>query len=254
MDRAISILRVFTPDEPLLGIVDISNRLGIDRTVAQRTVATLVNGKLLEQDAATGKYHLGLGLLELSGNMLQGRKMPGIIRPFLRELTDLVKESVYLGILYGGDTVMQVDDVASPHLIQYPGWVGRRLPLHCTASGKVILANMDLECLEERLENIDFRAFTPKTITDPQEFRDVLTEVREQGYATSFEELTEGMNAVATAVSVSKGGSPAAITVVGPKYRFSEKEAIECTDALVAVTGEVSSRLFHSQFKQRDSI
>lgn len=253
VERVISILRVFTPDEPLLGIVEISRRLGVDRTVAQRTIVSLMKGGLLEQDSVSGKYHLGFGLLELSGNMLQGRNLPGAIRPLMRELSDLVGESVYLGILYRGDSVLQIDDVFSPQLIQYPGWVGRRLPLHSTASGKCILANMTSEHLEQILGNIDFAAFTPKTPTDPRAFRQELMAVKEKGYAKSLGELIEGMNAVAAPVPGSEGGTSAAITVVGPRYRFSEEKAIECVDALVAVAGQVSDRLFHGPFNWWDS-
>jgi DNA-binding IclR family transcriptional regulator len=248
VERAVEILQQFTPDAPLLGVSDISRQLGLDRSVVQRTMASLVKGDLLEQDPASGKYRLGLGLLVLSGTMLQGRNLPGAIRPFLRELTDLIGESVYLAILYRGDTVLQIDDVASPHLIQYPGWTGLRLPLYCTASGKILLAHMSPERRDEILDRVELRAFTSKTITDPAELRQELILAREQGYAMVVEEYEEGINSVAAAVSAPEGGTPAALTAVGPKFRFGEEKMKGSTDALLAVAKEISGRLSHSLF------
>jgi DNA-binding IclR family transcriptional regulator len=243
VERAIIILQQFTADVPLLGVADISRQLDLDRSAVQRAVASLVDGGLLEQDSVSGKYRLGLGLLELAGTMLQGRNLPAVIRPFLRELTDLVGESVYFGILYHGDSVLQIDDVASKHLIQYPGWTGRRLPLYCTASGKVLLANMLPERVEKLLNTMELRALAPRTITDHAELLNELATIRECGYATDFQEFQGGVNAIAACVSVPGAGVPAAVTVVGPKYRFSEAQALGCTDALLAVATEVSHRL-----------
>jgi DNA-binding IclR family transcriptional regulator len=243
VDRAVDILRLFTPDVGLLGVSDIGRALELDRSVVQRTIASLVNGGLLEQDAVSSKYRLGLGLIEFAGTMLQSRNIPAIVRPFLRELTDLVGESVYLAVLYRGDSVLQLDDVASAHLIQYPGWTGRRLPLYCTSSGKVLLANMTADRLDELLGSTTLRSLTAKTITDREALRQELSLVRERGYATDFGEFQDGVNAVAAAVPGPSGGAQACIAIVGPAYRFSETAVMESTGALVAVANGMANRL-----------
>ena len=248
--RAIAILHEFTPDAPLLGVADISRQLDLDRSAVQRTVATLVDGGLLEQDPVSGKYRLGLGLLELSGTMLQGRNLPGAIRPFLRELTDLVGESVYLGMLYRGNSVLQIDEVTSAHLIGYTSWIGRRMPLYCTASGRVLMAHMKPERLEVLLDAMELLPRTAKTVTDREELTKELAVVRDQGFSITLEEFMEGVNAASVAVAAPKGGMPLTVAVAGPTYRFSEERVRGCTDALLAVANQISSRLPNTMFNQ----
>jgi DNA-binding IclR family transcriptional regulator len=76
-----------------------------------------------------------------TGTMLQGHKLPAVLHPFLRELADLIGKCARLDILYRSESVLQIDEATSTHLIGYSGWTGRRLPLDCTAFGRVFLAH-----------------------------------------------------------------------------------------------------------------
>lgn len=242
VDRTVEILRLFTPETPLLGISDISRLLDLDRSVVQRTIASLVNGDLLEQHEISSKYCLGFGLLELSGTMLQGRNLLASIRPFLRELVNLVGESAYVGVLYQGNSVLQLDSIDSTHLIQYSGWTGIKLPLYSTASGKIILANMETGQCEQLLSTIELQAFTNKTITDRQKLCDELVQAKEQGYALSLEEFEDGINSIAAILPNKEGATPAALTIIGPKYRLPKEKAISFADTLKAAANQIPSR------------
>ena len=246
--RALSILRAFSPDAPVLGVAELSRMLNMERSAVQRAVASLVEGGLLNQEPVSGKYSLGLGLLELAGTMLQGRYHHGAVRPYLRELADLSGESVYLAVLYNSDSAIQIDDVASPHLVQYPGWIGRQLPLYCTASGKILMANMAPEHLEKILKTTEFKSFTSMTITNPDELRQDLVIAKEQGFAISEGEYTNGLISIASSVPGVEGGVSAAVTIIGPKYRFTKDKALECADALRAIAGKVPARPFLFKF------
>jgi DNA-binding IclR family transcriptional regulator len=240
VDRTVSILRQFAPDVHLLGGTELSRMLGMDRSAIQRSIASLVEADLLERDPVSGKYRLGLGLLELAGTMLKSRSLPDVTRPYLRYVADQVGESAYLGCLYD-NSVLEIVDVPSVQLVQYSGWMGRRLPLHCTSSGKTLLASLPPERLEQLLATLDLPAMTARTITDRDQLRAELARIREQGYATDFGEYEEGSHAVA--VPLLSGGSwaPIEIAVVGPAYRFTEEKARQSTAALAAVARELSN-------------
>ncbi len=243
--RAVAILQEFAPDRPVLGITELSRRLDLEKSTVQRLAASLRDCGLLDQDQVSGKYRLGLGLLELAGTMLKSWGFPELVRLYLRYLTDLVGESTYLGVLDRGG-VVEIEDIPSREMIQHSGWTGRRLPLHCTSSGKVLMATMPPEAFEQALSTLDLKAFTPKTITDLDELREELAQARQQGYATDFEEYAGGTNAVAVALSLSGNARPAAVGVVGPTFRFNERKVLECVDALRAVGREISTRFAQS--------
>jgi DNA-binding IclR family transcriptional regulator len=214
--------------------------LGVDRSAIQRAIASLVEADLLEQDSVSGKYRLGLALLELAGTMLKSRSLPDVTRPYLRYVADQVGESAYLSCLHD-NSVLEIVDVPSVHLVQYSGWMGRRLPLHCTSSGKALLAGLPLDRLEQILATLDLPAMTSRTITDRAQLRTELAKVREQGYATDFGEYEEGSHAVAVPLLSGGGWAPIEIAVVGPAFRFSEEKARQSTAALTAVARELSN-------------
>lgn len=250
VSRAIAILQSFTADVPLLGIADLGRQLDLDRSAVMRAVATLVGKDLLEQDPVSGKYRLGFGLLEMAGTMLQGHNLPTVVHPFLRELADLVGECARLSVLYREDSVLQIEEATSAHLIGYSGWTGSRLPLYCTASGRVLLAYMESERQDRLLSSIKLLPRTSSTITDPDELRQELVAVREQGYSITLGEFLDGIYAVAAPVLGPEGGMPVALTLVGPKFRFTEEKVRACTGTLSAVANEISVRLPHSLFNR----
>jgi DNA-binding IclR family transcriptional regulator len=221
--------------------------LGLHKSTVHRLLASLQKGGLVERDPRNRKYSLGIRLIELAGTMLNSRNVPQVVRPYLHYVADAVEELTYLGYLVRGE-VLNVEQVPGPHLVQSVGWQGRRTPLHCTSAGKIFMAHMPEKELELVLEAGLLR-LTPKTITDPADLRYELERVREQGYATSFEELEEGTNALAVPISSPNDEVIAAIGVVGPAYRFTPERAMSHLDVIRSVAREVSHRLGNSLVK-----
>ena len=241
VNRAIAILNAFTIDDAQLGVTDLSRRLGLHKSTVHRLLASLEKGGLVERPPGTRKYRLGIRLIELAGTMLNSRNVPQVVRPYLHYLADTVEELTYLGFR-DGDEVINVEQIPGPHLVQSVGWQGRRIPLHSTSAGKIFLASMSEEELEEFLAK-GLPRMTDKTICDPTELQYELERVREQGYATSFEELEEGTNAIAVPITSSTGQTIAVIGVVGPSYRFTSERARSQLDITRSVAREVSHRL-----------
>jgi IclR family acetate operon transcriptional repressor len=247
VDRAISILNAFSITEAQLGVTELSHRLGLHKSTVHRLLASLQKGGLVERDPRNRKYSLGIRLIELAGTMLNSRNVPQVVRPYLHYVADAVEELTYLAYLDRG-AVLNVEQVPGPHLVQSVGWQGRRTPLHCTSAGKIFMAHMPEKELEKVLQ-AGLPRLTPKTITDPADLRYELERVREQGYATAFEELEEGTNALAVPISSPDNEVIAAIGVVGPSYRFTPERAISHLDVIRSVAREVSHRLGNSLLK-----
>jgi DNA-binding IclR family transcriptional regulator len=240
VDRAIAVLKAYSVSEPVLGVTELSNRLGLHKSTVHRLLASLEIGGLVERDPRSRKYRLGMRLIELGNTVLGSRRLPQVVLPYLRYLADTVEEMSYMAVS-GGDATLAVVQVPSPHLVQSVSWLARG-PLHATSSGKIFLSQMSEEELERLLAK-GLPRLTPKTITDPAALRDELRRVREEGYATAFEEYEEGENAIATPIARADQKAIAAISLVGPTYRFTREKVMKSADVINGVAGTISRNL-----------
>ena len=121
------------------GVTELARRLGLHKSTASRLLATLQKRGLVEQDDETGKYRLGLVVIRLAERAERTLDLRGIAMPELERLARLTHETTGLGVL-DGDTLLTVAQADGPNLIAVGDWTGRSTPLHCVASGKVLLA------------------------------------------------------------------------------------------------------------------
>jgi IclR family acetate operon transcriptional repressor len=217
--RAITILELLADGPEGLGVTELGRRLGVHKATASRLVATLADRGLVERDPVTDRYRLGFGVIRLAAVATAALDLVQQARPELRRLAAETGETVNLAIL-DGDRVVNIDQIAPANLVVNVNWVGKRTPLHCTSSGKVLLAHLSepqlARLLRGRLERL-----TRGTITDPDLLRAQLLEVEVRGYAYTLEELEVGLNAVAAPIRDAGGAVVAAVSVSGPAYRLA---------------------------------
>lgn len=219
VQRALTILKAFTKDKPELRVNELSRMLDLHKSTVSRLLSTLEQGDLVEQNVETGKFRLGVGLICLAGLVVSHRDVKMAAAPYLRQLAEMSRETVNLTIMNGEEAV-NIEQVASPHIVKDIGWVGRRTPLHCTSTGKVLLAHLPEEEIERHLAK-ELPSFTARTIVDPTLLREELGRIREQGYAIDQEQLEVGLNAIAAPILDHGGTVVAAVSVSGPSYRVS---------------------------------
>jgi DNA-binding IclR family transcriptional regulator len=246
VDRAVAILNALSASKGHLGVTELSNELDLHKSTVHRLLVSLKKGGLVERNPQTRKYRLGLRLVELGYAWLNSRGLPQIALPYLHYLADKVEEVTYLA-LQDEDRVLNVLQVPGPQLVQSVSWLGRG-SLHSTSTGKIFLAHMSEEDLGSFLDR-ELTARTNKTITDADELRADLDRVREQGFATSFEEDQEGINAVAVPVRQPDGTLIAAIGAVGPSYRFTPEKAMGVPAVMVGLAREVAKTLEPPRFE-----
>src|SRR5205823_639155 len=219
VDRAISILESLADGPAELGVTQIGRRLGVHKATASRLLATLAEHGLVERNPVTDKYRLGFGIVRLAAVVTGGLDLVRQARPVLERLAEETSETVNLAVL-DGDRVVNIDQIAAPHLVVNVNWVGKRTPLHCTSNGKVLLASLPAR-ERARLLRGPLERLAPNTIVDKDLLQAQLLEAGVRGYAYTLEELEVGLNAVAAPVRDSGGGVIAAVSGSGPAYRFT---------------------------------
>jgi IclR family transcriptional regulator, pca regulon regulatory protein len=159
-------------------------------------------------------------VLELGYAYLSGLALPEIASPHLEELVAKVRESSSVSVL-DGDYIVYVARVPTKRIMTVAISVGTRFPAYATSMGRVLLGAMSPEELDRYLTEADLAALTGRTVTSPDELRDILSEVSRQGYAIVDQELEEGLRAVAAPIHGAAGTVTAAINVSAHASRVS---------------------------------
>ena len=230
VDRALALLEELAGAEAPLGIGELAGRTGLPQGTAHRLLQGLLQRGYVRHDASR-KYSVGTAALRL-GDAAQ-RSLAHSARPYLRELVDLSGETANLAVLEGDD-VVYVAQVPSPHTLRMFAEVGRHVPPHSTAVGKVLLAAMPRERALSILRRTGLPRRTPSTITDLDAFTAELDKVRENGWAADDQEQEAGVRCVA--VPVGDGDEVlAAVSVCGPAERFDGDRTPGLVDAMQRV-------------------
>jgi DNA-binding IclR family transcriptional regulator len=181
-----------------------------------------------------------VGLLRLAGATTARLDVVQEARPISRQLAADTGETVNVAVL-ADRSALYLDQVAGSSALQSHNWVGQHIPLHATANGKVLIADLDDRALGDLLGKL--QQYTKQTVTTAKKLRDELAEVREQGYAVAVDELEVGLAAVAAPIRNAHGDVIASMSVSGPTFRLPDKRIDEIVPVLVEAAAEVSHRL-----------
>ncbi|GAA1417774.1 IclR family transcriptional regulator [Streptomyces thermospinosisporus] len=240
VDRAVSVLEILARRGEA-GVTEIADELGVHKSTAFRLLGVLEKRGLVAQAKDRGKYYLGAGVLRLAGAAALRLDISQEGVPVCRELADELGETVNLAVL-DGDAAVNIMQARGTAAVTAQNWLGRRTPLHATASGKVLLAHLPPALREEQLAS-PLERFTERTITRAEVLRGELEEALRRGYGSTLEELELGLAAVAAPVRSHDGEVIAAISVSGPVYRLSESRLPELGGRTVEAAAELSRRM-----------
>lgn len=237
VQRAIAIMRQFTEAEPELGVNELSRRLGLHKSTVSRLLGTLQAEGLVQQHPTTGQYSLGVGLVSLAGVALGRITVRSAAYAQLEALAQQTQETICL-VAREDHSGVCIVHVPAPQPVRYVAWLGRRMPLHCTAGGKVLLA------FGRGPHPPDpWLAYTPQTITNAARLSAELEAVRARGYALEQEEFTAGTTAVAAPVFDHQGQAVAAVLIAGPTFRLPDALIPTLLPRLHDATRAISARL-----------
>jgi DNA-binding IclR family transcriptional regulator len=240
VDRALTILEILARQGEL-GVTEIAASIGVHKSTAFRLVSALERHRLVEQLGERGKYRLGFGVVRLAGATTARMNLAGESRPFCRQLAAEFNETVNIAVL-DADAATNIAQEQGSATVTAQNWIGKRTPLHATSSGKVLLAWASGPELSAVLrQGLD--RFTPHTITNAAALRAELGQVREQGWASTAEELEIGLNAVAAPIHGHESTVLAAISISGPSYRLAAESFPARAARLQSSASEISRQL-----------
>ncbi|GAX91342.1 IclR family transcriptional regulator [Effusibacillus lacus] len=218
VQNAMRILQEFSKEEPELGISELSNRLGLAKSTVFRLIRTLSEAHLVQQNKKSQKYQLGLGAFVLGSAVYHKMEIRKVALPYLEKLMKSTNKVVRLGV-YDQGGVVYLCKLPEDQETRMFSSIGRRVPSYCTAVGKLLLACQSEQEITRVVEG-DLKAFTPNTITCRHQLRNQLKEIKQKGYAVTYEETKKGICSVAVPVYNDFNEVISAISVTGSKPHF----------------------------------
>ncbi len=209
--RISMIIGAFDANSPTLSLSQLTERTGLPKSTVHRMADQLVEFKWLER-TPTG-YRLGIRFFEVGGLVASRTHLRERSLPFLQDLQTASRHPVHLGILDGGDVVI-LEKLWGHESALLPTRVGGRMPAHCTAAGKALLAFAPEKAVEEAIA-AGLERRTGRTIVVPELFRQELATVRTAHWALETEENVAGQRCVAAPIR-GAGRAIAAVSVSGP--------------------------------------
>jgi len=238
--RGLDVLELFAAGEPELSQTEISERLGLPPPTVHRLTKLLAERGYLVRDPGTRRLRLGLELARLVPPLMSGLHLPDVARDRLRALAEETGETVNLAVLHGGDVVYLLTE-SGARLLTPRAAIGQRLPAHCTALGKCLLAQLPEPEARRAAGREPYAALTPRTLTHWRELRASLEEVRRTGLAVSHEEYELGLDSIAVPVAWDDGAGPAAVNVSLPSARATKKARAELAARLTAAAEQIGA-------------
>ncbi len=236
--KGFAILELIAAD-PGLKFADIRTRLKLPNSSCHHLINTLCQLGALQLNEERG-YILGLGLLELGSRAAGQRQIEHQALPFLRRLSRELQLTCHVGVLegYAAAYLLKVEGQRD---IRVNTWVGKRLSLHSSSLGKVLLAWLSEADIDDKLRHVTWERKGPKTLTTPKLYKAHLRKVRENGWALDDEEDNANIRCIAAPVVDMQGRVIAAISVVGTVLDIAP-ERLQSLAGRVRVTAEAISQ------------
>lgn len=223
VERALAILELLAERQQGLSTSDISRRLRFPKSSTSYLLRTLMARGYVRRDRDTGQHTLGLRLLSLGGQAMQGMELREVSLPHLRQIVERTRLGAHLAILDHGDAVY-VERIESPGFIKMAVWVGRRMIPQVTAVGKALICYLDQQEIKKIVADHRVRPASPKTNTSLPNLMEELALTCQRGYAIDDEEHAAGVRCVAAPVIAASGEVIAAIGVSGTVSQLKDDQ------------------------------
>ena len=235
LERGLSVIRAFSRDRSSLTLSEIADLTGLTRAAARRFLITLRELGYVESDGRL--FSLRPRVLELGYSYLSSLPVWEIARPHLEELADVVRETTSASVLDGADIVF-VARVETKRIMSMTLGVGSRLPAWATAMGRVLLADLPAERLDDYFRQVRMEPLSDRTITNEAEIRRKIEQARANGWTLVDQEVEEGVRSLAVPIRSPGGRTQAALTVCSHAFRVSPERIMEEFLPLVLRTSE----------------
>ena len=208
--KGLRVIEAFSADAPRQSIAEVSNATGLDRATARRCLLTLHDQGYADYD---GKYFtLTPRVLRLGLAALASMPLPQVVQPWLDQLSERIGQSCSVSILDDRE-IVYVARAAQQRVMSIGLMPGSRLPAHCTAMGRVLLASLTVEQAQERIETSALAPRTPFSLTEVDAIMTEISAIKAQGYALIDQEVELGLRSLAVPIINMHGRTIAALNV-----------------------------------------
>lgn len=235
-------LELFAHSAPELSQKEISQALRLPMPTVHRLVAVLTERGWLDREPGSRRLRLGLEMARLVPALLAGMRLPELARPHLLRLAAEVQETVNVAILEGPEVLYLLSETAD-RLLTSRVSVGWRLPAHCTALGKCLLAQLPEDLARVTLGPEPYERRTHRTLTTWQDLAAGLALIRARGVAVSEEEYEIGLISIAVPLNWLDGPGTAAVNISLPAARATGESRRRLTQRLLQAAGEINREL-----------
>lgn len=239
--KAGKVLNLFTVSQPEWGISEVARQLEYPKATVSEIMSSLGQQGILSR-TRRGKYRLGWRLFELSQALLDTSDFCIEARRAMQELVERWGETTHLCVLEGTQVLYVEKLQATPAVQILLSRVGARLPAHCNAAGKTLLAYLHRYNLDQLYQGQELTGYTPQTITDLRALAAELEQICQQGYAYDREEISSGLCCVAAPIRDYSGEVIAAISLSLPSQRFYPQQ-VNYTEIIVKTAQQISKKI-----------
>lgn len=222
--RLLHLLETIAKRDRYVTLPDLVEDTGIPKPTVHRMLQQLESSGMLQREGDTRHYGTGLRLRRLAENVLLNSTLHGGRHTVLSQLAAEIGESCNITAL-SGDQVLYLDRVETTAPLRFYLHPGSRVPVHCSASGKLFLSQMSENQRRRLLSHSPLERFTDRTLISPEALSAELERIAEQGYAMDNEEFLPALRCIAVTIPRENGRSNLAIAVQAPITRFTPERA-----------------------------
>lgn len=217
--RGLTVVQAFTQQHQQMTISQLSVKTGLSRAAVRRCLYTLAKlGFAGTEDGS--RYSLRPRMLTLSHSFTASNTLAIAAQPILERMSSQHHESFSVATL-DGDDIVYVARTTVSRVMSVDLHIGSRLPAYCTSMGRVLLAHLPADQIEQYLARVDLIAHTPRTVVSAERLRVLLRAVRRNGYALCDQEFEVGLRSLAVPVHTATGRVVATLNLSGSAPRLS---------------------------------
>ena len=239
--KAMELIEILLQRRAPMSLNALAEAAGYPKPTVYALLSTMREYSVIVQQP-DGKYYLGMKLYEC-GCAVSGRwDISAIAHPYLEQLAQLSGASAYISVIEGND-VVTFDQCVGSSGIRISSEIGSRLPLHATSQGKLLLSQFSDAEVRGRLAAIGMQAFTPHTMTDPEQILEALHKISDDGYAVEDGEYKIGLRSVSAPIYNYEGKLAYAVGVVGLFRRVHSEEFEKAVAGVLATANQLSNAI-----------
>jgi DNA-binding IclR family transcriptional regulator len=242
LDRGLVILEAVANSSEPVSLAELTSLVGIDRSSVFRLAFTLKRRGFLAYPTGRKDFILGPTLWRLSNRYDWGTMLVRVSQEYLRQLAKQTNETAHLAVREGKHALF-IDHATANHVIAISGQTGEMVPLHCTAHGKALIADLEHDELLRLFGSAPLAHYTQHSVGSIADLAKVCADIRAQGYSADDAEFQEGVRCVAAPIRAESGLIVGSIGISAPVTRFPQERYRECGDQVRAIADKISEGL-----------